>query len=191
VKKLEEVEILKRPGYYGKKRQEAELNREYGEWNWSEGWQVGNWIFDDYEAILLYEESYSKYLRENPQVVEKVVEYGECYDSEIKNIDDGLYYNFTCSPRHYQDVSVRRSLLKLGLYFKEFKGYDWTLYEEKDLLHIRGEGTNGNFLMPGKIPFVSSSLIQRDIEPENIPEWIEKGSVEEFWQRNKVIYREK
>jgi hypothetical protein len=62
-------------------------------------------------------------------------------------------------------------------------------YREEELLHIRGEGTNGNWLMPGNIPFHRDDLILPVEQVEKFPKWANPKSVEGFWQANKVIVK--
>jgi hypothetical protein len=186
MKLLRDVQIVSRPGYFGRRRTQiaSQLDRDYP--GWQECWQINNNILSFSEAVLLYDDAYFHHLNNNPQVVDWVTSFGECYDSERANIATGTDHDPKASPRHIQDVSVRRALIRLGTYFKDFRGTDHTLYDEQHLLHIRGEETNGFELMPGNIKFHKPELILQE-NIENMPGWIKPGTVESFWQANKVI----
>jgi hypothetical protein len=184
--KLKDVNIVARPGYFGKKRPkiEAEYVRLYGEW--AECWQIGEWILNFEEAATLYDDSYYKFISEDERNLYNIVKFSECYDHDHTNIRCGIKHDSVSVPRHIQDVSVRRALVRLGTYFTGFRG-PHAEYKEEELLHIRGEGTNGNWLMPGNVPFHRPDLIRPITEVENFPKWANPTSVEGFWQANKVI----
>jgi hypothetical protein len=183
---LKDVQILSRPGYFGRRRTQiaSQLDRDYP--GWQECWQIGELILNFSEAVLLYDDAYFEHLTLNPHLVEWVTSFGECYDSERDNIATGTTHDPKASPRHIQDVSVRRALVRMGTYFKHYCGTDHTLYDEAQLLHIRGEDTNGFALMPGNINFHKPRLILEE-SIGNMPGWIKPGTVESFWQANKVI----
>lgn len=184
---LEDVNIVSRPGYFGKRRTEITLQLDHDYPGWQECWQIGNLIFNFEEAVMLYDDAYWYHLRANPDLMIWVTSFGECYDSDRSNIACGITHDPHVSPRHIQDVSVRRALLRLGVYFKQYLGKDHTLYQEKQLLHIRGPESNGYCLMPGNIKFHLPHLIEKNIKSENMPNWIKPNTVEAFWQANKVI----
>lgn len=186
MKSLKTVKIVSRPGYFGKNRTQiiSQLDQKY--LGWQECWQIGDMILDFSEAVLLYDDSYYHYFNQNPQIVDWVISFGECYDSERSNIATGTNHDSKAIPRHIQDVSVRRALVRLGTYFKNYYGNDHTLYKEEQLLHIRGKETNGFGLMPGNIPFHKPELIMTE-QVDNMPSWIQPGTVESYWQSNKVI----
>jgi len=178
-------EVLERPGFFGKRRAEKEAiyNESYP--GWIEGWEIPlhigyatvKVVLTFQEAVLLYDEAYYIHLRACPAILSYVKEFGECYDSDESNILCGLEHDSNAIPRHIQDVSVRRALLRLG---------EWFQGPSIKLLHIRGPETNGHILMPGIVPFHNSSLISKE-ECMNMPNWVRPGSVEYFWQKNKVI----
>lgn len=212
----DKVTIVRRPGYFGRKRPEIveSLNQQYGN-QWAECWQIpidietftfgaGEANADDvwannptislilpfYEAVTLYDEAYYEFLKNNPYIVKHITSYAECYDSDKSNTLSGTEHDELASPRHIQDVSIRRALLKLGTYFQKFRGQAAT-YKDDELLHIRGPQTNGGYLNPGLVPFHKTNLIigHKHIGylPWCMPWWISKNSIEHFWQSNKVI----
>jgi hypothetical protein len=180
------VKIVARPGYFGKRRPEilAELAAKFP--GCMECWQVGDLILTFDEAVMLYDDAYFQHLSQKPDLLEWVTSFGECYDSARDNIACGINHDPHASPRHIQDVSVRRALVRLGVYFKQYLGYCESAYTDDQLLHIRGDSTNGFILMPGNVSFHRPDLIST--EPiDKIQSWIKPGSIEFFWQMNKVI----
>jgi len=178
------MEIVDRPGYFGhnRKKKEDEYDQKYGVGNWLEGWEI---IFENMmypriysfeEAIIWYDLSYYNFLAQNKYLMDIVCEYGECYDNDPSNVQCGLVHDPKSYPRHLQDVSVRRAMKRLGVSFNGPKDM---------LLQIRGLETNGYFLNPGRVPFCDKGVINKETSPAR--PWVNEGTVEEFWQRNKVI----
>lgn len=177
-----EVMVLERPGYFGKHRaeKEQEYDQKYGLGGWSECWQVKDCIFNFHAAVMLYDDAYYFYLRDNPELITWCESFDECYDNDKSNVNCGTTHNTTSVPRHIQDVSVRRALLRLGTYFRGKGNGD-------NLLWIRSEDSNGWKLSPGNVPFHLPNIILSEKEGGPIRKWVQYNSVEEFWQRNKVI----
>lgn len=177
VRRMQSVQIVDRPGYFGKKRAEyvERYNREYPN-GWAECWQVNGWIYSFLEAVTLYDDAYHAWLTANPNLTTWVCTFSECFDHDESNIEAGCDHDTLSLPRHIQDVSVRRSLVRQG---KWFGG--------SGLLQIRGEETNGHQLMPGLVPFHMPHLILPEGMGGPTRPWMKEGSVEMFWQRNKVI----
>ena len=60
-------------------------------------------------AILDYEASYRRYLRDRPALVRFLVEAcGNAYDFDVANVHDAEYHQPDTEMNHYQDISVRR-----------------------------------------------------------------------------------
>lgn len=185
--RLKDVKVLARPGYFGKNRPKviAKYNEQFG--SWQECWQVLDWVLNFEEAVTLYDDAYYEYIRKLPgEKFDEIIRYAECYDHDPSNILTGVRHDPLAVPRHIQDVSVRRALVRMNFYFNKFRGSN-VQYDESELLHIRGEGTNGNWLMPGNIPFHKDWLILPTEQVEKFPKWADPKSVEGFWQANKVI----
>ena len=65
-------------------------------------------------AILEYEASYRRYLRDRPALVRFLVETcGNVYDYAIDNVHDDDYDQPRTPMNHYQDISVRRVIAEL------------------------------------------------------------------------------
>jgi len=185
---LQDIKIVARPGYFGKQREQKirEYRKQFGACT-QEAWQIGNLILDFSEAVLLYDDAYFNHLNTlPPERINWITSFSECYDSNIQNINCGLEHDERVSPRHIQDVSVRKALIRMGTYFKGWRGWESSLYKEEELLHIRNEGTNGYELMPGRVPFHKPKLIL-PYEVDNFPKWADVYSIEGFWQLNKVL----
>jgi hypothetical protein len=114
------LQVVDRPGFFGRKRERkvSFYNNLYGEGKWSEMWEVGGRLVGFHRAVELYDEAYYCYLASRPDLLEWVTSFGECYDTEPSNIQCGCNHDICCSPRHIQDVSTRRALERLGVWFK-------------------------------------------------------------------------
>ena len=105
-----------------------------------------------------------------------VGEASDVYDDELSNVKSEFDYTKQETPRtHIQDIAIRRSLLRLGVWF-----------EGKELIRIRQEkGTHSLSitLSPGRVPFHRPDLI---VKPE-ITGWWYPETVESFYQSNKYL----
>ena len=104
--------------------------------------------------------------------------FGECYDNDPSNIKCGCKHDPKACPRHIQDVSVRRALYRLGVWFNGPKD---------KLLEIRANGSNGCMLSPFNVPFHRPDLIPIGEHAGPCPKWCNPGTVEAWWQAAKVI----
>jgi hypothetical protein len=185
-----EWETIDRPGYFGKHREERtrEYNARYGEGNWRIAWEVGEVVVDKLGAYVLYvvvdklgayalyEDAYFEFFRANPEVLQELVlAASDVYDDAQSNVHSGLDYTIQeTGQTHLQDVSIRRCLVRLGL---RFKG--------RELIQIRSTSEHrlGKLLTPGRVPFHRLDLIK---QPE-LEGWWDRGSIESFYQSNKVL----
>lgn len=170
-----------RPNYFGRRRDEkvAKLNKNYGEGNWRLVWECGTEEPKEFlEACkAYYEESYFTWLSPQPDLVDWICTFRECIDNSMSNIDSGLDYSIQEeTATHIQDIAVRNVLVRLGRDFSE--------HPNARILEIRGAMSNGNVLGPGNVPFLAQPLI---ITPYLTPTWAKDGSVECFWQSNKIL----
>lgn len=180
---LSAAHIIDRPGYFGKRRREIEAGytARFGPGGWQECWQVRGRIYSFAEAVTLYDEAYYQHICDSDSAMKEtlldwICTFRECFDHDPTNIDAGVTHDPAAVPRHLQDVSVRRALVRLGRWFDP---------AGKELLHIRGPETNGHALMPGNVPFHRPGWILVDGGPTK--DWMKPGSVEHFWQKNKII----
>lgn len=168
-----------RPGYLGKRRDAtfAKWDLKYGKGNWRLVWKVGRMILGTLGVCTLYEDAYFAFLNNHPEIVEQLVsEASNVYDDEQSNVNSGLDYTKQETARtHIQDIAIRRCLVRLGLWFKG-----------SDLMRIRQEkGTHllSITLSPGNVPFHHPEWIT---QPE-LTGWWKSGSVEAFYQSNRVM----
>ena len=159
-------------GYQRKKRHD-ELHRKYG--NYVIGHRWGEEIVQRSEALQFYEDAYFAFLERQPELVEWLVSTAaDVYDTSAGNIRSGTdYFAQGAGPTHLQDVAVRRCLLRLGVWF-----------HGERLVQIRGLQSEGYVLNPGIVPFHRP---ERICQPEWRADWCLPGSVESFWQSNKVV----
>jgi hypothetical protein len=183
-------EIVGRPGYFGRKRDEkiAQLDKTYGKGRWRLVWVqfvehfagsgTGTWSNLEFFAACrnCYEESYFQYLLKRPDLVDLACQYTECFDNATTNVESGLdYMKQEAFSTHIQDIALRNVLRRLGRWFEGKNG---------KLLQIRSKDSEGYVFGPGNIPFLNPGAI---IKPSMVPSWAQEGSVEDFWQSNKHI----
>ena len=177
--KKDQWKIIKRPGYFGKQRDKLhrEHNKTYGKNNWRITWLVNKKIFSKEEILLLYEDSYFNFLKKHPKVLQQLInEAKDVYDDAASNVKSQLDYSKQETNRtHYQDIAIRRCVVRFGLRFKGRKLIQIRDYKGKHPLSLK--------LSPGRIPFHMPKLIKK---PE-LDGWWQHGSVESFYQSNKVL----
>lgn len=174
---------LRRPGYFGRRRDEivAGLNVEHGEGGWRLSWGVdarldsGRLRLEFNEACIeFYEESYVRFLTD--EMLSHICSYGECIDNAPTNVQSGFdYRKQEAFSTHIQDIAVRNALRRLG---RMFEG------PPEKILVIRSADSEGFKYGPGNVPFAWPELIE---QPSLKPQWANAGSVEDFWQSNKWI----
>lgn len=181
-----------RPGYFGTSRNEihAGYDVKFGEGNWRISWQWGDRIIQRTDALLIYQRSYTEFLKSSSDILNWLLQYEDVFDTAPSNVEAGLSYDVQeTQNNHIHDVAIRRAVvLDLGLNFKGHRG----------LLHVRPE-KEGAILGPQLIPFHLPDRIydgaikykgeERDFIV-NPPWWITMGinkSVEQFYQQNKVL----
>ena len=169
---------VQRVTYLGGKREQfvARMDKLFGDGNWTIGYIAGGKMLSRDEALNLYERSYVEYFKSNPEFTQRLVrEARDVYDTNPSNTQSGLdWHKQEDSHSHLQDIAVRRALKTLGLSFQGEK-----------LLQIRGKESDLPELNPGKVPFIAPELINQ--YREFLAQWVDKGSVEDFWQNNKFV----
>lgn len=169
-------ELRERAPYFGsrKKQKIGELQKRYGDFRLA--YEFEGDLIERESALQLYEDAYYFFLKRQPELLDWLVETAsEVYDTEPENLDSGLDYGAQDPGKrtHLQDIAIRRVLRRLGRWF-----------EGKELLEIRGIRSKGYVLNPGVVPFHRPECIQK---PEWTATWAVPGSVESFWQSNKVV----
>jgi hypothetical protein len=167
-----------RPGFFGKKRKQIhnEYNKKYGVYSWRLVWSVNNMIYQFNDAIQLYEDAYYRYFLDNKGNLLSLVERAsDVYDNDESNVISGYQYGIQeTDSNHYQDVAVRRCVMRFG---KKFNG--------DKLIQIRHNSKDdiGKLLSPGNVQFHMPQLIIRPY----LEGWWNDNTVECFWQSNKVL----
>lgn len=173
---------VERPGQFGRRRDQrrAEFDERYGPGDWRVVWRIGRRLGSFAEAVMVYEDAYCQYLADNTAVREALVSTAsDVYDNDLSNIASGFDYAHQESDRdHIQDVAIRRCLVRLG---EEFRGR-----EPLQIRHSDGSHPLSLTLSPGRVPFHRPEWL---IRPEIVLWWAEPGSVESFYQSNKLLQR--
>ena len=170
-----------RPGCLGRTRdlKYTEWSAHFGPGQWRLAWKIGC-VFHGKEAVYaLYEDAYFEFLKNSGAVRGLLVcEAENVYDDSPTNIGSGLNYFIQETKRtHIQDIAIRRSLVRFGLWFQGDK-----------LIQIRdSEGTHplSMLLSPGRVSFHRPDLIE---QPE-LTGWWDSGSAEAFYQSNKFLQK--
>ncbi len=166
---------LGRPGAVGSRKKEIlnNYNKLYGEGNWRMIHYVNNQPVDLPGVLALYEDAYFEYFKVHSEELKFIAEnYENCYDNNVSNVNSGFDYTIQeYGGNHYQDIAIRRVLLRNGLWFKG-----------KGLLEVRTTGT-GLKWNPGELPFHKPELIVR---PE-FNGWWKPRSIESWYQSNKYL----
>ena len=168
--------VRERLGYVGARRDEI--------WSWiykTYGQQATTAYLWESEliprssALQLYEDAYFQFLKANPEVLDWLVRTGaDVYDNSLTNVESGIDYSVQeAAATHLQDIAMRRCILRTGRWF-----------EGDCLIQIRGIESEGYVLMPGLVPF---HFPDRIVQPSLAPAWARCGSIEDFWQSNKVV----
>jgi ADP-ribose pyrophosphatase YjhB (NUDIX family) len=165
------------PGYAGKAKSPRDALRDklYGRGNWKTAFVWGDDLVERDFALQLYEDAYYEFFRGHPDTLQWLCKTAsDVYDNAETNIDSGHDYSVQeADSIHLQDIAIRRSLIRLG---RRFLG--------DHLVEVRGRDSEGYHLNPGQVPFHIPEMIQHR---EGNPEWIRAGSIEDFWQSNKVL----
>ncbi len=103
----------------------------------------------------------------------------DVYDTSPTNVEAGFDYEKQETPNnHIHDVAIRRAVLRLGQWF-----------HGDHLMHVRWVESEGFRINPGVVPFHLPHLIV----PGEINDYGGKGlwwranTIEDFYQRNKIL----
>jgi len=171
-----EWKTVGRPGFFGRKRDEviAAWNQQYGQGNWRIAYIWGNQVITREMALQIYEDAYYEFFKNNLAELEWLISnFSNVWDTAESNIEAGLDYNHQeTTSAHLHDISIRRAILRLGVWFRGNR-----------LLRVRSRDSEGYKFSPGNIPFHLPEMIT---QPE-IKGWWRLLSIEDFWQRHKVL----
>jgi hypothetical protein len=172
---------VERPGYFGAEREakHQEYDRHYGSGNWRLAWSIDDKAFTRAQMEMFYEDAYFFFLLEYPAVLEELlIEASDVYDDAPTNIASGFDYAAQETNRtHVQDIAIRRAVSRLG---RVFRGA-----EPIQIRDALGEHPLSITLSPGSVPFHRPNLL---VQPE-LEGWWQAGSVESFYQSNKILQK--
>ncbi|HYD03301.1 MAG TPA: hypothetical protein VEC16_03290 [Alphaproteobacteria bacterium] len=180
---------VERPGYLGKTRDSKKdlWDAGYGELGWRLAWQKGDEVIDMEDALKLYEDAYVEYFKKNPgndpgQLEWLLSRASDVYDTDVSNVNAGLNYIIGDTPsNHIHDIAIRNAVYRLG---EKFRG--------DHLVHVRWIKSEGYLYNPGVVPFHLPELISKEpisTSPDKI--WWKPGTIEDFYQRNKLLQEKK
>ena len=201
------------PGFSGdtKARRRSTLDERFGPDGWRYAHVVRGETVAPSVAILEYEASYRRYLRDRPALVRFLVTTcGNVYDYAIDNVHDDDYDQPHTPMNHYQDISVRRVVAEL-VADEDWPGVGDTQPEDVALLDLgsgerhvvpRARGFRGHHLLEIREPDSPGYMLSPAVVPAHDPalvttspgrlEWYHQEgcghlSVEAYWQMSKVI----
>ncbi len=179
-----------RPGYFGKGREEQEklCNEKYGKDNWRLAWQTPQGTVLTYDGVIQeYIEGYTEYFRQHLDEAKYLTDnYSFAYDKEIitkeEAFDPYALYQKPGKANQFHHVALNIALEKV--LDMPFTG--------KEAIKVRAGKPNtpieewpvGWKWHPGRIPCIHPEEIYNGEFPN---QWWEKGSIEDFYQSNKVL----
>ena len=201
------------PGFSGpaKADRQALLDRRFTADGWRFAHIVRGAVVPPAEAILEYEASYRRYLRDRPALVRFLVTtIGNVYDFDVANVRDDDYDQPHTEMNHYQDISVRRVISEL-VDDPEWPDVTDTPDEVVPMVDLgtgeshrvpRARGLRGGHLLQIRDPMSPGYVLNPAVVPVHDPvlitalpgrtEWYHAEgcghlSVEAFWQLSKVV----
>ena len=175
---------------YGKSKAYEAFDARFGEDHWLPAHSFDGNTVSRFEGYLHYDEAYYQFLKNNPEVREWIVSTAsEVFDFDESNIQSGLDYTAQeAGATHLQDIAVRRALTRLQL---EDEGRSYELealptipiFSGDHPVQIRAHQTEGFPLNPGQVPDHEPEVALGDYKKS----WWKEGSVEDIYQRNKVL----
>ena len=172
---------IERPSTFGPLRDQKhrEYEEKFGAGNWRIVWRIGNIYVDRLGVYSLCEDAYFRFLEQHPPILEQLISEGcDVYDDNPSNVNSGLDYTMQeTNMTHLQDIAIRRSVVRMGLWFKGPK-----------LIQIRSDSLVhplSKVLSPGYVPFHRPDLI---FDPP-LTGWWMPNTIECFYQSNKFLQR--
>lgn len=171
-------------------RLQERFDMRFGCENWLPAHFVDGLVESRFDGYLMYEEAYYQFLNKNADIRMWLVSTAnEIYDIHPSNVASGLDYTIQeCAATHLQDIAIRRALTRLVL---EEQGVSYDadhlptiqVFHGDHLVQIRERTSEGYVLSPGQVPFHKPELILGEYRNS----WWKRDSVEDFYQRNKVL----
>jgi len=184
-------EFVRYPGRLGKKRDfiYRQWDDEFGEGNWRIGWRLPNETTLSYEEIFEeYVRSYEAYFREHSDEARNICKtYAYAYDRDEIDLEIAFDRNALIDKPGIQNQFHH---VALNIALTDRLGY---VFQGDKPLKVRAgrpdqpveEWPEGHRWQPGNIPYEHPEYIREDYEI--VDKWINPGSVEAFYQANKVL----
>lgn len=111
-----------KPWDYNRERDKFvwKIDRQAGKGNWFWVFRVGKRIYSWNWGLQLYEDAYFEFFRKNiPKLKTLVQDYSDVFEFNRHDLESNIDYRKQTQPQdHFQDIAVRRCLVRLGLVFK-------------------------------------------------------------------------
>ena len=140
------------------------MDKKYGRKNWLWAFRVGKKLYSFDLGMQIYEDAYCQFFRNNVSKLKILAEnfYDVCV-TDRADLESGLdYHKQTQKWDHYADIAIRRSLVRLGLWFKG----------EVDLFKIAGSDYND-----GNVPFHLPHLLHRSDAKQSAKAWLSSNRI--------------
>ena len=164
---------ISRIGYAGQLKDKINAFIPFGD-DWRKAHRYGKVSICREEALEHYEEAYYQYLKADRDILVWLTETAsDVYDNSQSNVLANKDYSLQeTKATHLQDIAIRNAVSRLGV---SFKG--------KQPMKVRGKDSAGYRLNPGNVPFHLPDMILKPARKG----WWKPGSIEDFWQSNKVL----
>ena len=150
-------------GYMGKDRDRIirSFYKRAGKGNWFWAFRAGKRLYSWELGMQLYEDAYWNFFRKNVGRLKELVEnYYDVMVYERDDLDAKLSYKDRQKSKDYfQDIAIRRSLIRMGVWFKG-----------KEILKISKSRFND-----GKIPFHLPNLIRTPDASKSTRSWLDSN----------------
>lgn len=148
-------------GDLGKERDNflGKVTRTVGKGNWYWAFNVKKKFYSWEFGFQLYEDAIWQYLRSNPVLLQSLVRDNvDVFQINRFDIEAGLSYKIqTQNTDHYNDIAIRRCLVRFGINF-----------QGKDLFDLKSTS-----YCHSKIPFHLPHLINKPDEIKSVKSWLE------------------
>lgn len=177
---LEFIQVKK----YGWERKEfiQDLSKKVGDSNWYWVFKVNNKLYSHNLGLQMYEDAYYQMFKNDISDVKELIEkYHNIYMYESADTKVSLDYHKRTIKDYYQDIAVRRCLIRFGIWFKG----------ESDLFKIHGTKLNDKH-----VPFHLPHLIDRPDSSKSARSWLDSNRLivvakeaEDKFQLSKVLVK--
>lgn len=102
------------------------VDKKVGKQNWSWAFKYNDKFYSYQLGMQMYEDAFWVYLLKNKNLLKELVtNYKEVYRNNYQDLESGLNYNKQLNKLdHYDDIALRRVIVRFGLSFKGDKMLD-------------------------------------------------------------------